>query len=393
MDVPNRMRAMLLTGQRQPLKLAEVPVPIAEAGQVLIKVHTCGVCRTDLHVLDGDLTEPKLPLILGHQIVGTVVGLGAGVDRFALGQRIGVPWLGYTDGTCRYCLRGQENLCDHPEFTGYTLDGGYAEYAVADQRYCFSLPESSSDIAAAPLLCAGLIGYRTYRLAGEHVERLGIYGFGAAGHIIAQVAAYEGKKVFAFTRPGDTVTQEFARQLGVYWAGGSDEMPPEELDAALVLAPVGALMVTALKAVAKGGVVVSGGIHMTDIPSFPYHLLWEERTIRSVANLTRQDGEEFLTLAPQVPVRTEVTPYPLEDANRALDDLRSGKLDGARGADDIILGFVAGIVDPGFLSDNWIFSCWGEAKGETSFASPLHVAVIVGFDRPPSSMAATELDL
>jgi len=329
MNVPNTMRAMLLSGPRQPLKLAEVPVPAAGAGQVLIKVNTCGVCRTDLHVLDGDLTEPKLPLILGHQIVGTVVALGDGVDRFELGQRIGVPWLGYTDGTCRYCLRGQENLCDHPEFTGYTLDGGYAEYAVADQRYCFPLPESFSDIAAAPLLCAGLIGYRTYRLAGEHVERLGIYGFGAAGHIIAQLAAYEGKKVFAFTRPGDTVTQAFARQLGVYWAGGSDELPPEELDAALVLAPIGALMVTALKAVAKGGVVVSGGIHMTDIPSFPYHLLWEERTIRSVANLTRQDGEEFLALAPLVPVRTQVTPYPLEAANLALDDLRSGKLDGA----------------------------------------------------------------
>jgi propanol-preferring alcohol dehydrogenase len=296
---------------------------------VLIHVHTCGVCRTDLHVLDGDLTEPKLPLILGHQIVGTVVRLGDEVDRFELGQRIGVPWLGYTDGTCRYCLRGQENLCDHPEFTGYTLDGGYAEYAVADQRYCFPLPESFSDIAAAPLLCAGLIGYRTYRLAGEHVERLGIYGFGAAGHIIAQVAAYQGKKVFAFTRPGDTVTQEFARRLGVYWAGGSDEKPPEELDAALVLAPVGALMVTALKAVAKGGVVVSGGIHMTDIPSFPYHLLWEERIIRSVANLTRQDGEEFLRIVPRVPVKTEVTLYKLEDANQALNDLRSGKLDGA----------------------------------------------------------------
>ena len=219
---------------------------------MLIKVHTCGVCRTDLHVLDGDLTEPKLPLILGHQIVGTVVGLGSGVDRFQLGQRIGVPWLGYTDGTCRYCLRGQENLCDHPEFTGYTLDGGYAEYAVADQRYCFPLPKSYNDIDAAPLLCAGLIGYRTYRLAGEHVERLGIYGFGAAGHIIAQVAAYQGKRVYAFTRPGDTATQEFARRLGAYWAGGSDEMPPEELDAALVLAPVGALMVTALEGGCQG---------------------------------------------------------------------------------------------------------------------------------------------
>jgi propanol-preferring alcohol dehydrogenase len=329
MNIPNKMRAMLLNEQHKPLKLAEVSVPVPGPGQVLIKVHTCGVCRTDLHVLDGDLTEPKLPLILGHQIVGSVVSLGAGVERFTLGQRIGVPWLGYTDGTCRYCLRGQENLCDHPEFTGYTLDGGYAEYAVADQRYCFPLPVSYDDIAAAPLLCAGLIGYRTYRLAGEHVERLGIYGFGAAGHIIAQVAIHQGKRVFAFTRPGDLVTQAFARRLGVYWAGGSDEMPPEELDAALVLAPVGTLMITALKAVAKGGVVVSGGIHMTDIPSFPYHLLWEERSIRSVANLTRQDGEEFLQIAPQVPVRTEVTPYPLEDANQALDDLRSGKLDGA----------------------------------------------------------------
>lgn len=329
MDIPKTMKAMLLSKQHKPLKLEEVAVPEPKAGQVLIKVHTCGVCRTDLHVLDGDLNEPKLPLILGHQIVGTVVGFGEGVDRFKLGQRIGVPWLGYTDGTCRYCLRGQENLCDHPEFTGYTLDGGYTEYATADQRYCFPVAEYYNDIDAAPLLCAGLIGYRTYRLAGGHVDRLGIYGFGSAGHIIAQVAAYEGKRVFAFTRPGDTATQEFARRLGAYWAGGSDEIPPEELDAALVLAPVGALMVTALKAVAKGGVVVSGGIHMTDIPSFPYHLLWEERTIRSVANLTRQDGEEFLALAPKVPVRTIVTPYKLEDANQALDDLRSGKLDGA----------------------------------------------------------------
>ncbi len=329
MEIPKTMRAMLLTERRKPLKMAEVAIPEPKAGQVLIKVHTCGVCRTDLHVLDGDLTEPKLPLILGHQIIGTVVDMGAGVDRFSLGQRIGVPWLGYTDGTCRYCLRGQENLCDHPEFTGYTLDGGYAEYATADQRYCFAVAEIYNDIDAAPLLCAGLIGYRTYRLAGGHVERLGIYGFGSAGHIIAQVAAYEGKRVYAFTRPGDTATQEFARRLGAYWAGGSDEMPPEELDAALVLAPVGALLVTALKAVAKGGVVVSGGIHMTDIPSFPYHLLWEERTIRSVANLTRQDGEEFLALAPKVPVKTVVTPYKLEEANQALDDLRSGKLDGA----------------------------------------------------------------
>jgi propanol-preferring alcohol dehydrogenase len=329
MDIPEYMRAMLLEKQRQPLKLAELPVPKPGAGQVLIKVHTCGVCRTDLHVLDGDLTEPKLPLILGHQIVGSIVRLGEAVDQFSLGQLIGVPWLGYTDGTCQYCLRGQENLCDNPEFTGYTLDGGYAEYAVADQRYCFPLPGAYNDVEAAPLLCAGLIGYRTYRLAGEYKDRLGIYGFGAAGHIIAQVAAYQGKRVYAFTRPGDTETQDFARRLGVYWAGGSDEMPPDELDAALILAPVGPLMVTALKAVAKGGVVVSGGIHMSDIPSFPYHLLWEERVIRSVANLTRQDGEEFLQIAPKVPVKTQVTPYRLEQANQALDDLRSGKLEGA----------------------------------------------------------------
>jgi propanol-preferring alcohol dehydrogenase len=328
-NVPNMMKAMILEAQHQPLKLAEVPVPQPAQGQVLIKVHTCGVCRTDLHVLDGDLTEPRLPLILGHQIIGTVIQVGEGVDRFRLDQRIGVPWLGYTDGTCRYCLRGQENLCDHPEFTGYTLDGGYAEYAVADQRYCFPLPEEYNDIDVAPLLCAGLIGYRTYKLAGEHVERLGIYGFGAAGHIIAQVAVHQGKKVFAFTKPGDLITQDFARRLGVFWAGGSDERPPEELDAALVLAPIGALMVTALKMVAKGGVVVSGGIHMTDIPSFPYHLLWEERTIKSVANLTREDGNEFLAVAPRVPVKTAVTPYRLEEANQALDDLRKGTLDGA----------------------------------------------------------------
>jgi propanol-preferring alcohol dehydrogenase len=320
---------MLLEKQRQPLKLAEVPVPQPGPRQVLIRVHTCGVCRTDLHVLDGDLNEPKLPLILGHQIVGTVVRVGEEVNKFSPNQRIGVPWLGYTDGTCRYCQRGQENLCDHPEFTGYTLNGGYAEYTVADQRYCFPLPEAYNDIEAAPLLCAGLIGYRTYRLAGEYKDRLGIYGFGAAGHIIAQVANYQGKKVYAFTRPGDSETQDFARRLGVYWAGGSDEMPPDELDAALILAPVGSLMVTALKAVAKGGIVVSGGIHMSDIPSFPYHLLWEERILCSVANLTRQDGEEFLKIAPKVPVKTAVTAYKLEEANQALDDLRSGRLEGA----------------------------------------------------------------
>jgi propanol-preferring alcohol dehydrogenase len=329
MDIPKKMRAMLLDAQRQPLRLADVPVPQPGAGQVLLKVHACAVCRTDLHILDGELTEPKLPLILGHQIVGTVIQTGAGVDKFALGQRIGVPWLGYTDGNCRYCQRGQENLCDHPRFTGYNLDGGFAEYTVADQRYCFPLPESYDDVEAAPLLCAGLIGYRTYRLAGDNVERLGIYGFGAAAHIIAQLAVHQGKRLYAFSKPGDVAAQDFARRLGAVWAGGSDDLPPEELDAALIFAPVGALVVAALRACAKGGVVVSGGIHMSDIPAFPYRLLWEERLIRSVANLTRQDGLEFLTLAPQVPIKTEVTPFPLEQANQALVTLRSGQLQGA----------------------------------------------------------------
>jgi propanol-preferring alcohol dehydrogenase len=323
------MRAMVLEKQGEPLKMRQVPVPEPGPDQVLVRVHACGVCRTDLHIVDGELEHPRLPLILGHQIVGTVVRSGEKVDRFRPGQRVGVPWLGYTDGSCRYCRRGQENLCENPQFTGYTLDGGYAEYAVADQRYIFQLPENYSDVEAAPLLCAGLIGYRTYRLAGEHKERLGIYGFGAAAHIITQVAAYLGNKVYAFTRPGDLATQEFARQLGAVWAGGSDELPPEKLDAALVFAPVGSLMVAALRATAKGGTVVSGGIHMSDIPSFPYNLLWEERVIRSVANLTRQDGEEFLAIAPKVPVRTEVEVFPLLEANAALEKLRSGQLRGA----------------------------------------------------------------
>ena len=331
------MRAMLFEAQRQPLRLADVPTPQPGAGQVLLKVGACAICRTDLHVVDGELPDPKLPLILGHQIVGRVVQNGAGAERFALGQRVGVPWLGATDGTCRYCRKGLENLCEHPEFTGYTLDGGYAEYAVADQRYCFALPESYPDIEAAPLLCAGLIGYRTYRLAGQaasgeagqDIEHLGIYGFGAAAHIIAQVAVHQGKQVYAFSKPGDIEAQQFARRLGAVWAGGSDELPPAELDAALIFAPVGALIPAALRATAKGGVVVSGGIHMSDIPSFPYRLLWEERHIRSVANLTRQDGEEFLALAAQVRVKTEVTPFALEQANEALDSLRSGKLQGA----------------------------------------------------------------
>jgi propanol-preferring alcohol dehydrogenase len=329
MMIPETMRAMVLDKPHEPLHLRQVPVPHPAPQQVLLKVHACGVCRTDLHIVDGELENPKLPLILGHQIVGTVVQMGPQVERFKVGDRIGVPWLGYTDGTCRYCLRGQENLCDHPLFTGYTIDGGYAEYAVADYRYCFPLASSYSDVHAAPLLCAGLIGYRTYRLAGPNVERLGIYGFGAAAHLVAQVAVHQGKQVYAFTKPGDAETQAFARRLGAVWAGDSDRLPPERLDAALVFAPVGPLMVQALRATGKGGVVVSGGIHMSDIPSFPYDWLWGERVLRSVANLTRQDGEEFLTIAPQVPVETEIEVFPLEQANEALDRLRRGLLEGA----------------------------------------------------------------
>jgi alcohol dehydrogenase, propanol-preferring len=323
------MRAMLLDRPHSPLHLADLPIPGPGPRQVLLKVHACGICHTDLHILDGELTEPKLPLVLGHQIVGTVSKSGPSAQRFQIGERVGVPWLGATDGNCRYCLRGQENLCDHPVFTGYHVDGGFAEYTLADERFCFSLPGSYSDLEAAPLLCAGLIGYRTYRLAGDKVETLGIYGFGAAGHIIAQVASRAGKKVYAFTRPGDTAGQEFAIRQGAEWAGDSTQMPPEKLDAALVFAPIGALVVSALKATHKGGVVVCGGIHMSDIPQFPYSLLWEERVIRSVANLTRQDGEEFLALAPQVPVRTVVKVFPLEQAGEALELLRRGQLEGA----------------------------------------------------------------
>jgi propanol-preferring alcohol dehydrogenase len=323
------MQAMLFEKVGQPLRLAEVPIPQPGAGQVRLRVHACAVCRTDLHILDGELGQPKLPLVLGHEIVGTVVQAGEGANAFTAGQRVGVPWLGWTDGTCRYCQRGQENLCTVAKFTGYTLDGGYAEYTVADQRYCFPLPEGYPDLQAAPLLCAGLIGYRTYRLAGPHAERLGIYGFGAAAHIIAQVAVHQGRQVYAFSKPGDVDAQQFALSLGAVWAGGSDELPPVELDAALIFAPVGALIPAALRATARGGVVVSGGIHMSDIPAFPYSLLWEERIVRSVANLTRQDGEEFLALAPQVPVHTSVTPFPLEQANEALQALRQGALQGA----------------------------------------------------------------
>jgi propanol-preferring alcohol dehydrogenase len=329
MRIPETMRAMVLETPGEPLGLRQVPVPSPRPDEVLIQVRACGVCRTDLHIVDGELTEPKLPLIPGHEIVGTVARAGERVRDFKTGDRIGVPWLGYTDGDCPFCLRGQENLCDHPLFTGYTIDGGYAEYAVADQRYCFRLPGSFSDIEAAPLLCAGLIGYRSYRMIGDQVERLGIYGFGAAAHIIAQVAIHQGKRIYAFTRPGDTDGQEFARRLGAVWAGGSDERPPDQLDAAIIFAPVGSLVPAALGAVRKGGTVVSGGIHMSDIPSFPYRDLWEERVIRSVANLTRADGDQLLAVAAEVPVKTEVHAFRLEEANEALDRLRAGQIEGA----------------------------------------------------------------
>lgn len=323
------MRAMLLDAPHTPLRLAEIPIPTPGSGQVLLKVRACGVCHTDLHIVDGELAEPKLPLVLGHQIVAMVAGSGSGSGRFRTGERVGVPWLGATDGTCPACGRGQENLCDHPTFTGYHVDGGFAEYTVADERFCFSLPDAYSDVDAAPLLCAGLIGYRTYRMAGENVETLGIYGFGAAAHLIAQVAKYEGKKIYAFTRPGDQTAQEFALRHGADWAGASNLRPPIKLDAALIFAPVGGLVVEALKAVRKGGAVVCGGIHMSDIPSFPYSLLWEERVVRSVANLTRRDGEEFFALAARVPVKAEVQTFPLEAADQALGQLRSGALTGA----------------------------------------------------------------
>lgn len=294
----------------------------------MVRVKACAVCRTDLHVIDGELTEPKLPLIPGHEIIGTVEKKGEGVERFKIGDRVGIPWLGWSCGKCSYCQAGQENLCDQAKFTGYTLDGGYAEYTVADQRFCFPVPDSYSDAEAAPLLCAGLIGYRSLVKAGNG-KRLGIYGFGAAAHIVAQIARYQNREIYAFTRPGDQEARRFAISLGAVWAGGSDEAPPVKLDAAIIFAPVGGLVPLALKAVGKGGIVVCGGIHMSDIPTFPYSILWEERSICSVANLTRRDGEEFLALAPKVPVRTEVEIFPLEAANEALARLRSGKVRGA----------------------------------------------------------------
>lgn len=329
MAIPATMRAMVLEQPGRSLKLQEVPVPQPGPREVLLKVEACGVCRTDLHVYDGELPEPKLPLILGHEIVGRVVATGAQVDQFQPGQRVGVPWLGYTCGSCRYCRQGRENLCDRPLFTGYTRDGGYAEYAVADARYVFPLAETLPAASLAPLLCAGLIGYRSYRLAGDEVEHLGIYGFGAAAHILCQVAVFQGKKVYAFTSPGDREAQEFALSLGAVYAGDSTLPPPHPLDAAIIFAPVGSLVPAALAATVKGGVVVCGGIHMSDIPSFPYSILWGERVIRSVANLTRQDGEEFLALAPQIPIRTEVQLFPLTEADLALQRLRQGQLRGA----------------------------------------------------------------
>jgi propanol-preferring alcohol dehydrogenase len=329
MAILAKMQAMILNSPGEPLSRRELPIPTPNFEQVLLQIHSCGVCRTDLHIADGELPDPKLPLILGHEIVGTVLAVGPRVTRFQPGDRVGVPWLGQTCGRCRYCLKGRENLCDSPGFTGYTLNGGFAEYTVADQNYCFPLPAAYGNLEAAPLLCAGLIGYRSYRLIGSDVEHLGIYGFGAAAHITAQVAVHFGQKVYAFTAPEDLAAQTFARSLGSVWAGDSTVTPPVILDAAIIFAPVGPLLPAALAATAKGGVVVCGGIHMSDIPSFPYDILWGERVVRSVANLTRQDGEEFLALAPRVPIRTEIHPFPLQDANNALDTLRHGLIQGA----------------------------------------------------------------
>jgi propanol-preferring alcohol dehydrogenase len=322
------MRAMVLEEPRTPLVMRERTLPVPGRGEILVAVSACGVCRTDLHVVDGELPRAKLPIVPGHEIVGRVAALGAEVSGFDIGERVGVPWLGATCGICPYCRSGRENLCDQPVFTGYTRDGGYATHTVADARFCFPLGETGDDAEVAPWLCAGLIGWRSYRMAGE-CETLGLYGFGAAAHLLAQIAAWRGQRVFAFTRPGDEAAQEFARTLGAVWAGGSDEAPPELLDAAIIFAPVGALVPIALKAVKKGGRVVCGGIHMSDIPRMPYALLWEERQVRSVANLTRADAREFLALAPKAGVHAEVTRYPLDRANGALSDLRDGRLQGA----------------------------------------------------------------
>ena len=321
------MRAMLLEKVGAPLALRDISKPKPGRGQLLVRVNVCAVCRTDLHIVDGELPAPKLPLILGHQIVGRVEALGENVKGFSVGDRVGIPWLGWTDGECAYCRSNRENLCDRAKFTGYTIDGGYAEFTVADARYCFHLPDQYDDVDVAPLLCAGMLGYRSYRKT-ENTRRLGIYGFGNAAHLISQIAIYEKREIYAFTRPGDKAGQDAARSLGAVWAGGSDEMPREKLDAAIIFAPVGALVLAALRALAKGGIVVCGGIHMSDIPSFPYVDLWNERVITSVANLTRRDGEEFLKIAPRVPLKTKTKIFPLEDANTALDKFRAGELEG-----------------------------------------------------------------
>jgi propanol-preferring alcohol dehydrogenase len=332
-----RMRAMILDEAGKPLRAAEPPMPEPSPGQVRVRVEACGICRTDLHVVDGELSHPRLPLIPGHQIVGVVDAIGGAGPELtggqpaagvALGKRVGIPWLGWTCGRCRYCLGGAENLCDQAKFTGYDLDGGFAEYAIADARFAFPIPSSYPPAQAAPLLCAGLIGYRSLVMCGE-AERLGIYGFGSAAHIVTQVARYQGRRVFAFTRPGDVPSQQFAREMGAEWAGDTGQTAPEELDAAIIFAPAGELVPLALRALAKGGVVVCGGIHMSEIPSFPYEILWGERTVRSVANLTRKDGVEFLELAPRIPVRTEVESFVLEDAGEALERLRRGEIKGA----------------------------------------------------------------
>jgi alcohol dehydrogenase, propanol-preferring len=320
------MRAMVLEKPRQPLVLRDVPKPNPEPGQLLVCVSACAVCRTDLHIVDGELPDPKLPLIPGHQIVGRIEAVGTGAEKFSIGERVGIPWLGWTDGECVYCRSNRENLCNRARFTGYTIDGGYAEFTVADARFCFPLPEQYNDVDVAPLLCAGLIGYRSLRKTGD-AHRLGIYGFGNAAHLIVQVAIYQGREVFAFTRPGDKAGQESARKLGANWAGGSDERPPEKLNAAIIFASVGELIPVALRTLAKGGVVVCGGIHMSDIPSFPYVDLWGERAITSVANLTRRDAEEFLEIAPRVPVQTKTETFPLEKANAALNRFRAGQLE------------------------------------------------------------------
>ena len=323
------MRAMILEKSGMPLQLRERPDPEPGPGQVLVEISACGVCRTDLHVVDGDLAEPKLPIIPGHEIVGRITGLGKGVDHFKLGERVGIPWLGHTCGCCSYCKSGAENLCDDPGFTGYQVDGGYADVTVADADFCFPISANFSDAEMAPWLCAGLIGYRSLSMTGNNSARIGIYGFGAAAHIVTQVARYQNREIYAFTGPGDRAAQEFALEMGAIWAGDSDLAPPVELDAAIIFAPVGALIPAALRSVRKGGVVVCGGIHMSDIPSFPYQILWGERVLRSVANLTRQDAKEFLQLAPEIPIRTRIEEFALEDANLALEALRTGNLTGA----------------------------------------------------------------